>query len=99
VYLSTKSGSASMQIKILNIDNHGDVIIAQAAAQFLQWTVALPLETLTISILNGWLTISGRVSWLSQKRAATQALQSIPGLIGLSDHVDIRNLECCPSPS
>jgi osmotically-inducible protein OsmY len=82
-----------MHIKIVNTNNPGDVIIAAAAEQFLLWTTALPLETITISILNGWLTISGRVSWLSQKRAATRALQSVPGLIGISDHLDIRNLE------
>jgi osmotically-inducible protein OsmY len=83
-----------MNIKIMNTNNPGDLIIAKTAEQFLLWTTAIPLELITISILNGWLTISGRVSWISQKRAATQALQSVPGLLGIYDHVDILNLEC-----
>lgn len=88
-----------MHITVLNDENPGDLTIAKMAQQFLQCTTGLPLETITISVLNGWVTISGRVAWISQKRAATQALQNITGVIGISDHLDIRNLKgrACPT--
>ncbi len=88
-----------MHIIILNGDNPSDLVIAKLAQQFLVWTTVLPLESITISVLNGWVTLSGSVSWISQKRAATQALQSISGVTGITDHVDICNSKghSCPS--
>jgi osmotically-inducible protein OsmY len=87
-----------MHTAIANGDNSCDLIVAQTARQFLQWTNVLELESITINVLNGWVTISGRVSWISQKRAAAQAITSIIGVIGISDHVDIRNSEGRPCP-
>jgi osmotically-inducible protein OsmY len=85
--------SDSMRINIANKNNPDDMLIAEVAEQFLEWSPAVPLEGLTLSVLDGWLTISGTVSWLSQKREAARAVQWVPGLVGFSDHVDIRNLE------
>jgi osmotically-inducible protein OsmY len=87
-----------MHINVLNSESSCDLIVAQAAKQFLQWTTILELESITISVLNGWVTISGRVSWISQKRAAAHAITSIIGVNGISDHLDIRNCEGRPCP-
>ncbi len=88
-----------MYITVLHENNPGDLNIAKLAQKFLQCTSGLPLETITVRVQDGWLTISGRVSWISQKRAVTQALQSITGVIGISDHLDIRNSKgrTCPN--
>jgi osmotically-inducible protein OsmY len=82
-----------MHIKVHEHSDQADVTIAKAAERFLRWATDVPQDSITISVQQGWLTISGRVSWVSQKRAATQALRCVPGLKGISDHVDIYNCD------
>jgi osmotically-inducible protein OsmY len=54
------------------------------------WNV--PDEKIKIEVQEGWVTLTGEVSWNYQKDAAKHAIANIPGVKGVFNHIKIKTL-------
>jgi osmotically-inducible protein OsmY len=66
-----------------------DEVIAQAAVSALKWYSGIP-DSVTVTVENGWLTVSGTVNWNHQKNDISKALRNLTGIRGLSNRVSVK---------
>jgi len=64
--------------------------IAAAATKSIDWIIEIPTGAVTAMVRDGWLTLEGVVEWAHQKHAAEEAVQRLPGIIGISNLIIIR---------
>ena len=75
----------------LPFDSHRtDEQIAEAVVNRLDWDVNIPRDTVHIEVDNGWITFSGQVEHHFQKRAAEQDVHRLYGVIGIVNHITIK---------
>lgn len=66
-----------------------DTDLARDTADVLRLHAGLGHE-IQASVHNGMVTLNGTVAWLFQKRQAEDAVRHIPGVLGVLDHVTVR---------
>jgi len=64
--------------------------LAASARRRLAAAPRVPQSGITISTQDGWLVLEGQVDWDYQRRAAADAVRSLPGLRGLTNALTIR---------
>ncbi len=79
--------SADMRVALLESARRSDTDMARTARNVLQWNVAVPSNRVSVTVEDGWVTLSGDVDWSFQRQAAEAALQHLTGTTGLT--VDI----------
>jgi osmotically-inducible protein OsmY len=67
-----------------------DERIAKAAVDALSFNVAVPRDSVAITVDNGWITLTGEVPWYYQKRAAENAVRLLYGVKGVINQVVIK---------
>jgi osmotically-inducible protein OsmY len=67
-----------------------DADIAHAAENMLKWWTYLPTGTVKVKVDRGWITLSGEVEWDYQRWAATDAIQHLLGVAGVTEEITIR---------
>ena len=67
-----------------------DTEIAQAALTTLKWNTSVPDERLTVSVANGWMTLSGTLEWQYQKDAAARAVRNLIGVRGVINDILVK---------
>ncbi len=72
------------------IDRRADVDIARAAENLLLWLAAMPRGAVVVGVEDGWVTLSGQLDWNYQRHAATEAVQDLQGVVGLSNLIVIK---------
>lgn len=68
----------------------GDNDIAAAAIERLAWDTAVPPDAITVKVEQGWITLTGQVTWFHQKQAAEQAIARLNGVNGISNQVLVK---------
>ncbi len=68
----------------------GDDDIAAAAIERLSWDTSVPRDAITVKVEQGWVTLTGQVSWYYQKAAAEQAIARLHGVSGISNQIILR---------
>jgi osmotically-inducible protein OsmY len=66
-----------------------DTDIAKAAINVLNWDTAVP-RGVTLSVSNGFVTLTGEVDWQFQKDRARMLVQSIVGVRGVSNLITVK---------
>lgn len=67
-----------------------DTDIARAVADALAADFLIPQNRIRIAVADGWVTLEGEVDWAFQRREAEAAIQSLAGVVGLTNLVTIR---------
>lgn len=67
-----------------------DSAIAEAAANALTWNAAVPLDSVTATVRQGWITLTGSVDWQYQRQAAEHAVQHLFGVKGVSNSILVK---------
>lgn len=76
-----------------------DTDIAQAAVFALRWNTMVPDEKITVTVTDGWVTLTGRVDWEYQRAAAANTVRDLAGVrgvtntIGLEPHVSATDVK------
>jgi osmotically-inducible protein OsmY len=65
-----------------------DADIAADAAAALKLQARVP-ETVKIAVHHGHISLTGRVEWFTQKVAAASAVQHVPGVRAVANHIDV----------
>ena len=78
------------EIRYLSDLDHGDEDIARRALDVISWDLSVPKGRVKISIEKGWVTLSGDVDWRFQKQAAESDIRNLPGVMGVSNAIEIK---------
>ncbi|MGK5445652.1 BON domain-containing protein, partial [Micromonospora sp. URMC 105] len=67
-----------------------DTEIAGAAERALEWDAFVPVEDLSVTVTDGWVTLRGGVEWEYQRRAAGRVVGRLTGVRGVSNGITVR---------
>jgi osmotically-inducible protein OsmY len=83
----------------LQVDYNGtttrDTDLLQRVLQALQWNLEVPSGAVQPTVSDGWVTLSGKVTWNFQRKAADSSVRNISGVKGLTNEI---TLETQPTP-
>jgi osmotically-inducible protein OsmY len=66
-----------------------DERIAKAAIDALKFNTLLPKDAVTVTVDNGWVQLTGEVSWYYQKQAAESAVRYLPGVTSVTNSITV----------
>jgi osmotically-inducible protein OsmY len=67
-----------------------DTEIAQAAVAALKWNTVVPNDRLSVTVANGWITLTGALDWNYQKDAATRTVRDLTGVKGVTNNIVVQ---------
>ncbi len=76
-----------VQVKIPLSGVRSDTDIAEAAANALRWNVSLAGSQIKPVVKDGWITLSGNVSWGYQRISAENTVRNLIGVKGVTNDV------------
>jgi osmotically-inducible protein OsmY len=79
-----------LAVRIATGAEKSDPEIATAAGRALEWDAFVPVETLDVTVADGWVTLHGQVEWEYQRRAAERAVGRLTGVRGVSNGITVR---------
>ena len=76
----------------VRLDGHAertDADIAEAAVDALKWKASVPQGCAQVSVTKGWITLEGEVDWHYQRDAASEAVDHLVGVKGVSNLITV----------
>ncbi len=64
--------------------------IAKRIVQRLDWNTSIPAGNVKPKVDKGWVTLTGQVEWYYQKDLATDEVRYLPGVIGVTNQITIK---------
>lgn len=65
--------------------------IAARALNILRWSAVVPAGSVLVKVQDGWVTLSGQVSWQYQRNAAESQIRRLSGVKGVVNSVTIKS--------
>lgn len=66
-----------------------DEQIGHAILSTFEWHTDIPRDKLTTEVQQGWITLCGAVDWQYQRQAAEQAVESLTGVRGVTNQIQV----------
>ena len=86
-----KALAVEMDVKIPGISKRSDADIANSVENMLLWMTYWPKESVKVMVEDGWVTLSGEVSWNYQKQAAADGVRRLMGVTGVSNQLTLKH--------
>jgi osmotically-inducible protein OsmY len=67
-----------------------DTAIAEAAVSALSWDSAVPPKSVSLTIRDGWVTLTGNVEWRYQRDAAEYTVRRLYGVKGVTNSILVK---------
>jgi len=64
--------------------------IAQRASDILNWDVIVPSNSVDVLVQDGWVTLTGDVSWYYERTAAEDDVRKLSGVVGVTNNIKIK---------
>ncbi len=78
-----------IEVRIEETGKRTDSEIAQAVFNALHWNSSVPANQIRVIVDKGWATLEGEVAWEYEHKAAISVVQSLAGVVGITDKIDI----------
>jgi osmotically-inducible protein OsmY len=82
--------AVELDVKLAPGHKRSDSEIAAAVESALKWHAQIPAERITVRVEQGWETLKGDVEWAYQRNAAMRAVQSLTGVVGLTNEIILK---------
>ena len=83
-----KGIAEEMEVNPGRMHQHNESEIAEAVVNALRWHVWVP-SSVQATVDDGWVTLTGSVTWDFQRNAAADAIDHLSGVIGVSNKIAI----------
>lgn len=82
----------AQEIEVRPAGSHltADDEIAKRAVSSLMWNASVPRDKVQVTVEDGYLTLSGTVTWYYEKTAAEKAVQTLSGVKGVTNLIAIK---------
>jgi osmotically-inducible protein OsmY len=85
-----KALAIDMTVKLSQLGERTDADIAGSARNALSWTKSLPADGVQVMVEDGWITLSGTVTWNYQRLDAHESVRLLPGVKGVSNQMMVK---------
>jgi osmotically-inducible protein OsmY len=82
-----KALANNLTVRLAGGHERTDTEIAQAALTALQWNSIVPADRVTVTMADGWVTLSGTLDSYYQSAAAERAVRELKGVKGVSNAI------------
>jgi len=85
-----KAVAQDLEVTIARSGQKNDTEIAEAALTALKWHSSILEQNIKLKVDNGWVTLEGEVEWEFLKESATDAVENIAGVRGVTNIIKIK---------
>lgn len=85
-----KGVAEEIEVRPFGTNQTADDEIVKRAVNSLKWNTSIPENAVQVKVQSGWLTLTGKVEWQYQKTAAADAVRNLAGVVGVSNHMEIK---------
>jgi len=85
-----KAIAEELEVRLPFGSKRSDDEIAAAAVNRLSWDVSVPPDAVVVKAENGWVTLTGQVSWHYQRHAAGHDIARLFGVVGVSNNITLK---------
>jgi osmotically-inducible protein OsmY len=85
-----KAVANDIEVKLSAANERTDADIAAAAVRALEWDAFVPLNSVSVTVSKGWVTLQGEVSWQYQKNDAERVVRRLTGVKGVSNLITVK---------
>jgi len=78
-----------LHVRILDADRRADADIRGAALEALHRDTEVPSNLVDVKVSDGWLTLTGEVSWQDQSNAAYYDVANLQGVTGITNEIKV----------
>ena len=89
-----KAIAEEMEVNLTGVHKCKDSDIAAAVVNTLRWHVWVPSHV-QATVENGWVTLTGTVTWEFQRNAAVDSVRYLSGVKGVSNNITLK--PSCPA--
>ena len=82
--------SEKVEVRLRSGAKRVDDEIAAAIVNRFSWDVSIPVHSVIPTVENGWVTLTGEVSWHFEKDAAEQDVRRLAGVVGVVNKITIK---------
>jgi osmotically-inducible protein OsmY len=82
--------SEKVEVRLRHDAKRVDDEIAAAIVNRFSWDVSIPVHSVIPTVENGWVTLTGEVSWHFEKDAAEQDVRRLAGVVGVVNKITIK---------
>jgi osmotically-inducible protein OsmY len=80
-----------LKVSLSGADRRDDDEIRGIALQALIWDVEVPADLVNVKIDDGWVTLTGNVSYQFESNAAYEDVASLYGVVGVTNEIRVTN--------
>jgi osmotically-inducible protein OsmY len=80
-----------LSVRLMTEGRRSDADIRAAALQVLMLDGLVPAERIDVQVRDGWLTLTGSVSWQYQRDAADEDVAPLLGLVDIDDQIVVES--------
>ena len=80
-----------LSVRPLDSAQRSDAELRGMALQSIAWDTEAPAELIDVKVGDGWVTLSGSVSWQFQSDAAYEDVANLFGVIGITNEIRVIN--------
>jgi osmotically-inducible protein OsmY len=80
-----------LKVSLTGADRRDDDEIRGIALQFLIWDVDVPSDAVDVKVSDGWVTLTGNVSYQFESNAAYEDVAGLFGVFGVTNEIRVVN--------
>ncbi len=88
--IGVKAVVEKIEVKFGPAEKKDDHEIATEILRALEWNWEVPQNRVKVKVENGWISLSGELSWNYQKEAAQKAIANLDGVKGVTNNISIK---------
>ena len=78
-----------LQVRLLDDARRDDADIRGIALQILMWDNLVPADSIDVRVKDGWLTLTGEVSYQFESDAAYDDVSDLIGIFGVTNEINV----------
>lgn len=82
--------AVELDVRLVVSSERYDADIARSAINALEWSTLVPNSSVDVMVEDGWVTLTGAVTWAFQRSAANIAVRHLMGVKGVTDGIKIK---------
>ena len=80
-----------LSVRLLDAAQRSDAELRGMTLQAIAWDTDAPAELIDVKVTDGWVTLTGTVTWQFESDAAYEDVANLYGVIGITNEIRVVN--------
>lgn len=82
--------AVELEVNLPSSARRTDADIARAAKNVLDWDSSVPIDSVKVTVEDGWVTLEGNLDWQYQRSSAEDDVYGLTGVKGVSNEIVVK---------